>query len=153
MIIYTGQSYTQPGKNKTIFLAGPTPRDNYTASWRPEAIELLLDFQFDGDIFVPEFAEGAAPLVAEDIYLWEWTMLAEADVIAFWVPRVMSSMPGLTTNIEFGMYMSRSTCVFGAPPTAVSVEYMRWACAQNNIPQATTLAATMHLALMKVAAT
>lgn len=41
--------------NKTIFLAGPTPRD-YTVnnSWRTEAIEILKSLNYDGVVYIPE---------------------------------------------------------------------------------------------------
>jgi hypothetical protein len=38
----------------SIFLAGPTPRDNSAKSWRPEALKLLKELGFTGTIFVPE---------------------------------------------------------------------------------------------------
>lgn len=37
-----------------IFLAGPTPRDKDTPSWRPEAIHILEQLKYDGIVFVPE---------------------------------------------------------------------------------------------------
>ena len=45
-------AYARTPLPKSIFLAGPTPRDAETKSWRPETIKLLTGF--DGTIFVPE---------------------------------------------------------------------------------------------------
>lgn len=41
---------------KSIFLAGPTPRDKNTPSWRPQALEILRDMGFGGPVYVPESA-------------------------------------------------------------------------------------------------
>ena len=37
-----------------VFLAGPTPRDDKTKSWRIEAIELFKKYGFGGTLFIPE---------------------------------------------------------------------------------------------------
>lgn len=37
----------------SIFLAGPTPRERGVVSWRPEAINLLQQFGYNGAVFVP----------------------------------------------------------------------------------------------------
>lgn len=41
-----------------IFLAGPTPRDPETPSWRPEALKILEDMGYNGVVFVPEQDDG-----------------------------------------------------------------------------------------------
>ena len=65
----------------------------------------------------------------------------------FWVPREMNTLPGLTTNIEFGFWARSGKTVFGAPPSACDVQYMRHWCNLLDIPQADTLPATVHKAL------
>ncbi len=39
---------------KSIFLAGPTPRNKEVKSWRGEALEILQRLGFDGVVYVPE---------------------------------------------------------------------------------------------------
>lgn len=40
---------------KSIFLAGPTPRNkDEVESWRPDALKILEDKGFDGVVFIPE---------------------------------------------------------------------------------------------------
>lgn len=39
---------------KSIFLAGPTPRSLDVETWRKEAIKILKDLGFDGVVYVPE---------------------------------------------------------------------------------------------------
>lgn len=39
---------------KSIFLAGPTPREEKVASWRVAAVKKLEELGFDGVVFVPE---------------------------------------------------------------------------------------------------
>ena len=41
---------------KSIFLAGPTPRDKNTISWREEALLKLSELEFDGVVYIPEFS-------------------------------------------------------------------------------------------------
>lgn len=110
---------------KSMFLAGPTPRDRETPSWRPRALELLAEAGYDGVVLVPEEEGGFQPGHDYDAQLaWERTALDACDVILFWVPRNMNGMPGLTTNVEFGLYVSSGKVVFGAPPSATSVRYL-----------------------------
>ena len=44
--------------SKSVFLVGPTPRDKETASWRPIALDILRDIEYDGVVFVPELGYG-----------------------------------------------------------------------------------------------
>lgn len=76
---------------------------------------------------VPEDAEGEWGS-GHDAYVnqidWERKGLDLADIIVFWVPRVMENMPALTTNVEFGRYVTSDKIVFGAPEWAKSVRYL-----------------------------
>lgn len=138
----------------SIFLAGPTVRgDAYgrTESWRKEALRLLTSFGYEGYVFVPEFnyeVKEKKPLTDEEIWTWEHAYLHFARVVMFWVPRRVPELLGLTTNIEFGLLAHSGQVVFGAPPSAESVGYMRWICAANKIKMADTLPATLHLAVL-----
>lgn len=143
----------------SIFLAGPTPRGESGSmcpkSWRPDALKALAEFGFGGMVFIPEWgpnhavAKDSPGVTKEDIWEWEQTALEAAHVIAFWVPRERQHMPALTTNIEFGMWMMSGKCVFGAPPQAEDVGYMRYVCEKQEIRHSTTLHGVLHSAVLK----
>ncbi len=150
-----------------IFLAGPTIRggtwEPHNGLWRDEALKQLEEFGFGGLVVVPEFrglrrdAElpGDRGVDTEELWEWERFWLDRVNVIMFWVPRDMVALPGLTTNIEFGMYLGADSevnkIVFGAPTNASHVDYMRWCCKREEVPQATTMPATVHHALVLLA--
>lgn len=132
----------------SIFLAGPTPRNPSVASWRPEAIEILERLGYDGVVFVPESEGGVQPSYDDQVE-WERKMLDSADVIAFWIPREMGTMPGLTTNVEFGLYIRSGKVVLGAPPGALSITYLENSLGRDAQapPRFTTLMGTMACAM------
>jgi hypothetical protein len=138
-----------------VFLAGPTPRDPAVPSWRPAAVDLLRERWVAGDggrlvVFIPEFARGR-PNGHEADWLgqveWEDACLNASDAIAFWVPRDMTTLPGLTTNVEWGRWESSGKVVLGAPPGAPGTKYLRHYATKVGAPTADTLHATMDLAL------
>ena len=87
----------------SIFLAGPSPRDKDTLSWRPIAINMLEDLGFEGNVFIPEMEYGWESSFGYTAQIeWEEKALNKADVIMFWVPRELKKMPAFTTNIEWG---------------------------------------------------
>jgi|GEM_PF-443109 len=111
---------------KGIFLAGPTPRDKDTVSWRNDAIETLNGFGFDGVIYVPEYEGLQGREDYTDQALWEREALAEASTIVFWVPRELEKMPAFTTNVEFGYWINRNKIVYGRPDNARKTKYLDW---------------------------
>lgn len=111
------------GWSHSIFLAGPTPRSPDVASWRPTALEILEGLDYDGVVFLPEPLGAAWP--SYDVqFAWERDMLDACDVILFWIPRDMKTLPGLTTNVEFGLYLRSGKVVAGSPPGADSTNYL-----------------------------
>jgi 8-oxo-dGTP pyrophosphatase MutT (NUDIX family) len=134
---------------KSIFLAGPTPRDEATPSWRPDAIQQLRDLGYDGHVLVPEDRETWNNDYLNQVE-WETSALNMADVIVFWVPRNMKNMPALTTNIEWGVWGASGKVVFGAPDTAESVRYMKWQCDKLKVPSFTTLRETLGHAVKTI---
>ena len=82
---------------KSIFLAGPTPRDENIKSWRNEACQILKDNGFDGVVYVPEYSTGLPKKDYTDQVQWEREAMSYASVIAVWLPRT-SDMLALTTN-------------------------------------------------------
>jgi hypothetical protein len=142
-----------------IFLAGPTPRDRHVASWRPAAVDLLrrrwlTETRPDGEpvggrlvVFVPEGRGGGFDGGWSEQIAWEDACLNASDVIAFWIPRDLTTMPGLTTNVEWGRWESSGKVVLGAPPDAPRMRYLRHYAARYQVPTAQSLEATIDAAL------
>lgn len=132
---------------RSLFLAGPTPRGADHASWRPEALGLLEELGFDGVVFVPEPADGGWARDYTDQVEWEERGLNMADAIVFWVPRELEGMPAFTTNIEWGAWHDSGKVVLGSPPGAPKMRYMQTYAQKQHIPQADTLRGTLAAAL------
>lgn len=149
VVVYAGE--TPPGGwRASAFIAGPMPRDPNARSWRPELLgELQARWTAPGTlvVFVPEARDRHNPDPEYVSQLWEERWMAVVDVIVFWVPRNMTSMPGLNSNIEFGRHESGGRLVLGLPAEAVSVQYLRRAVAARGGTVATTLADTAQSAL------
>jgi 8-oxo-dGTP pyrophosphatase MutT (NUDIX family) len=135
---------------KSIFLAGPTPRDLETPGWRPEALKVLESLGYDGHVFVPEPRDGKFTGDYVDQVEWETNALNQADVIVFWIPRNMKTMPALTTNIEWGLWADTGKCILGTPPEAEHVRYHQWMAAKMKVANYSTLEATLQEAVAKV---
>jgi ADP-ribose pyrophosphatase YjhB (NUDIX family) len=137
-----------------VFLAGPTPRSPDVVSWRPRAVSLLRG-AWSGTaapgarlvVFVPEDPGGGVRGCWEEQVVWEDRNLCRADAIAFWVPRDLVTLPGLTTNVEFGRWYSSGKAVLGAPPGAPGIRYLGWyapGAVTETLPD-TMAAALRHL--------
>ncbi|WP_157974977.1 nucleoside 2-deoxyribosyltransferase domain-containing protein [Glycomyces dulcitolivorans] len=132
-----------------VFLAGPLPRSADVASWNPEAIgHLRKRWDRDGRlvVFTPELREGVLADYTGQIE-WEHRGLHDADVILFWVPRDLETMPAFTTNIEFGAWFDSGKIVFGAPASAVKNEYLLHLAESRGVPVADRLDAACGAAL------
>ena len=150
--VYAGES-PPPVYDASIFLAGPSPRDGATPSWRPQALSLLEELAVLPPslvVFIPEPRDGSRHADYEDQIAWEDRYLASADVIAFWVPREMGSMPALTTNVEFGRYESSGRIVLGFPAGAEHVKYLESFAHDYGAPVVGTLADTLAAALERI---
>jgi hypothetical protein len=95
-------------------------------SWRPEAIELLRGLGFAGTVLVPERRDWSAKFDYLHQVEWEFAGLEGCSVIAFWVPRDALTLPGFTTNVEFGRYVGSGRCVYGRPDGAPHTRYLDW---------------------------
>lgn len=136
---------------KTIFLAGPTPRDKSTPSWRPEAIEFIKNTGYKGWVFAPEMENGwSSDFEYDDQIEWEHSGLQKASVIVFWIPRELKSMPAFTTNIEWGYWVSRKPekIVLGYPKDSPKMKYMKYYADKLRIPVSHTLKETLENALI-----
>jgi 8-oxo-dGTP pyrophosphatase MutT (NUDIX family) len=131
--------------SKSIFLAGPTPRSADVPSWRPEALRILRDLGYDGHVLVPESRSWADDYTNQ--IEWELAALSMADVIVFWVPREMKTMPALTTNVEYGSWVDSGKVILGYPESATSVRYLQHLADKFKCPTATTLSSTLTQAV------
>ncbi len=111
---------------KSIFLAGPTPRDSYTTSWRIDVCDRLEKLGFDGVVFNPEYSSWQPKSSYIDQAEWEREALTEATVILFWIPRDLKDMPAFTTNVEFGYWLHSGKVIYGRPDNSVKNKYLDW---------------------------
>lgn len=117
-----------------IFLAGPTPRDESTPSWRPEALKILEELDYQGVVYVPESRNWQPHDDYTGQIEWEWAALDKATNIAFWVPRSLPTMPAFTTNVEFGLHAKSGKAVLGYPPQAEKMRYLDALAKRFDIP-------------------
>lgn len=133
--------------SKSCFLAGPTPRAADVQSWRPEAIEILREIGYDGVVFVPEDRSGEFHGDYMGQLEWELLNLKRTDLIVFWIPRELKTMPALTTNIELGRFCESGRIVVGRPDDAVKMAYPDYIYTQiTGKPPLTTLRDTLIVA-------
>lgn len=127
-VVYSDQKAPSEVVENSIFLAGPTPRDEETPSWRPEALKILKKIKYSGTVFVPEMKVKKKAYDYDTQVEWEWNCLHSSDVIVFWVPRELEKMPGFTTNVEFGFYLAEgdSLVLYGRPEWAAKKGYLDW---------------------------
>lgn len=111
---------------KSIFLAGPTPRGENIISWRTDACEILKQFGFDGVVYVPEYSTWKPKEDYVDQAMWERIALINATVILFWIPRKLPDMAAFTTNVEFGYWLHSGKVIYGRPNDASKIKYLDW---------------------------
>lgn len=156
-VVYTGEEMPET-VTKSIFLAGPTPRNKQEQnSWRPDALKILEEKGYDGVVFIPEDRNGEFKLEYDDQVGWEEKYLNVADCIVFWVPRDLTpdslgypKMAAFTTNVEFGVWADSGKVIFGAPSEATKNGYLKHYCKQHNVLMANTLEETLGLAVEKL---
>ena len=124
---------------KSLFLAGPSPRSLLEVDWRHEAVQLLAERGFDGTVFLPvpsyrfnaNVQDGAAHGWSYDNQVeWEVQARKMADILVFWVPRVIDrtkadlGMPAFTTNFELGEDLHCGKVAYGRPDSAEKCKYL-----------------------------
>ena len=129
----------------SIFLAGPTLRDNAKefTPWREEALKIFEEKNFKGRLFIPEPFQGSY----EKQIIWEEYHLGICSCILFWIPRNMQTLPGLTTNVEFGDWMKSNKVVLGFPKEAEHMSYLEHKAKKYNISMSNTLVDTISLSI------
>lgn len=142
----------------SVFLAGPTAAaGSGVLSWRPDAVA-EIQRQWPGTetltVLSPESRGGIRADRYEDQWHWENKARAQATVVMFWIPRDMDTLPGMTTNVEFGYDVAaRRTVVLGCPPDCPSPERNRYLIrlAQvAGVPVSRTLPDTVRAALQLI---
>jgi len=142
-----------PTNEPSIFLAGPTPvASGGVPSWRPDAIATIQTAWRGSQlsILTPESRGGARAQRYEDQVDWETDARARADAILFWIPRDMRNLPGMTTNVEFGLDVGTGRAVLGCPPDCPNPErnrYLMYVARRHGIPVCETLTAAVDAAL------
>jgi len=125
-VIYSDEPNFTDSSVKSLFLAGPTPRDKDTPSWRPNAISILEKLNFDGIVLVPERKDWSVKFAYDDQIEWEKSGISACTAIVFWVPRKFPSMKALTTNVEFGYWIVKkpTQLFYSRPDDAEQVRYL-----------------------------
>lgn len=134
--------------HRTLFLAGPTDRRNRRTEWRAQALQILKDLNFKGHVFIPESEDGKWNGKGDAQLAWETNALERADAILFWIPRDLNLLPGFTTNIEFGRWVTSGKVVLGYPtdgtPKMNAIEHY---AEVNKVPVFDTLKTTIRAAV------
>lgn len=123
-IIYSGEKIENCAKS--IFLAGPVPRDKSVKSWRDEALQYLEKHHFSGIIFNPECRVFDNIEGNYDYMEWDKKAIESCTAILMWIPRNMKDMPALTSNIEFGLYLHSGKLFYGRPDESPFNTYLDW---------------------------
>lgn len=137
----------------TIFLAGPTPRSENVLSWRTKALVHFWDQGYQGSLFLPEpFINKSSNYEINYHAQIEWEDLALnlANIILFWVPRELETMPGFTTNVEFGMWIRSGKVVYGRPDDTPKTKYLDYHANKNGVVVSSTLEQTVANALERL---
>lgn len=144
----------------SIFLAGPSPRHPEIVSWRIEAVKILSSWKFKGIVLVPERHNWACKFDFTDQVEWEFEGLYGSSAAAFWIPRNMKHLPGLTTNVEFGALVANKEearrVVYGRPDESEKNRYLDWffnkhtgknpcRTLEETLEQAVALASLQHM--------
>lgn len=139
---------------RSIFLAGPSPRELGVVDWRHEAISYLNSVNYDGTLFIPvpekRFYGGSdsTKWSYNDQVDWECKCRHVADIILFWVPRsIEGKMPAFVTNIEFGEDLNSGKIVYGRPTTAEKCKYLDKRMIDLGLPVFDTLEGTFNHAI------
>lgn len=110
----------------SIFLAGPTPRSLKVPSWRPEALRILEELNYHGQVIVPERFVKAEHVDYDAQVEWENYGTENCSRLVFWIPRDLKTMPAFTTNVEFGRYVKSGKAMYGRPTESPKNRYLDW---------------------------
>jgi nucleoside 2-deoxyribosyltransferase len=148
-LIYACQAFPKTFR-KSLYLAGPTPRDAEVHSWRPQALELLESFGYDGVVFIPEAQDGQRSSDYGQQMDWELDAMRRSDVILFWIPSERDTLPANTTRVEFGLQIHNGKIALGIPHGAYQTNYLERLATQYNVVLHRTLEETVKTACTKL---
>jgi hypothetical protein len=134
----------------SIYLAGPSPRDTSHPNWRSEALELLAERGFSGHVFIPLPRNGVFPKDYDAQANWEQAAMDRSDVVLFWVPRDLTTLPAFTTNVEFGQKVAGRNVVLGYPPESPKNRFLGYLAERNFVERFDTLYETIDAALRMI---
>lgn len=154
VVVHAGENPPQQW-DASLFVAGPMPRDPLSPSWRPGAMQ-EISAGWDSVygvlvVFLPEPRDRHNPPANYIHQVWEDQWMSIVDLILFWIPRDMATLPGLTTNVEFGRYEASGRVVLGTPTEAHSVRYLRHFAQEHGAPVVDTIKGGVCAALEKIA--
>ncbi|MFF3085882.1 hypothetical protein ACFVRB_12610 [Streptomyces nojiriensis] len=90
-------------------MPGPPRTSAPIPSWRPEALRALTE-QWLGrrplTVLSPESRHGERADRYETQVDWETDARAAATAVLLWIHRDLRTLPGMTTNVEFGLDVS-----------------------------------------------
>jgi hypothetical protein len=135
-LIYAQETDTEESTN-SLFLAGPSPRGNGEYDWRKDAIAFLERVHFDGAVYIPLPRNGLFRQEDFDHVTqidWELEHLEKAQAILFWIPRDLKSLPGFTTNVEFGRFSRSGRAILGYPEGAPKMRYLQHIAKLDGVP-------------------
>ena len=144
--IYAGESFPT-SMTKSLFLAGPSPRNSDHHNWRAEAIQILQQRGYDGDVYLPLPRDGIFPEDYIGHVDWEQNAMERSDIVVFWIPRDLEDLPGFSTNVEFGQKCSNRNIVLGYPEGAPKTKFLQFLAEKNLVKTAHTLEHTLQLTL------
>jgi hypothetical protein len=121
---------------RSLFLAGPSPRGNGEYNWRNAACQHLEHIGFNGAVYVPLPRDGAYHADYDHAAQVDWELehLEKAGAIVFWIPRDLETLPGFTTNVEFGRFSRSGRALLGYPPGAPRMRYLRHIADLDGVP-------------------
>lgn len=152
-LLFYGDEFNYLNDRKSIYLAGPTDGTNYLTRWRSDVLDVLKNENFDGNVILPELkltSDNINDFGYDRIVDWEINMMNKCDVILFWIPRDLKTLPGFTTNIEFGEFLHSNKIVVGSPENAEKVRYLKERCRRLNIKWNNTLEDCVKDAIKKL---
>ncbi len=137
----------------SIFLAGPSPRGRGEDDWRRPALAWLEAAGFDGAVHIPLPRDGVyRPDYDHAGQIdWELAHLETAGAIVFWIPRDLETLPGFTTNVEFGRFSRSGRAILGYPKGAPRMRYPHHIAGLDGVPVFHTLEETLKAALSRLA--
>ena len=137
---------------RSLFLAGPSPRGNGEHDWRRDAVGHLAQGGFDGTVYIPLPRDGVYRRDYDHAAQidWELAYLEQAGAIAFWIPRDLETLPGFTTNVEFGRFSRSGRAILGYPPSAPRMRYLHHIADLDEVPVFHSLADTLDAAVKRL---